>query len=28
MSEEYSFPPYGEKVEEIIKGFGGTVMEE
>ena len=28
MSEEYSFPPYGEKVQELIKEFGGTVMEE
>ena len=28
MSEEYSFPAYGEKVEELIKEFGGTVMEE
>ena len=27
MSEEYVFPPYGEKVEELIKEFGGTVME-
>jgi hypothetical protein len=28
MSEKYSFPPYPEKVEEMIKKFGGTVMEE
>ena len=28
MSEEYAFPPYVEKVEEMIKEFGGTVMEE
>ena len=28
MSEEYSFPAYAEKVEEMIKEFGGTVMEE
>ena len=28
MSEEYSFPAYAEKVEELIKEFGGTVMEE
>ena len=27
MSEEYVLPPYGEKVEELIKEFGGTVME-
>ena len=28
MSEEYSFPAYAEKVEEMVKEFGGTVMEE
>lgn len=28
MSEEYSFPPYIEKMEEQIKEFGGTIMEE
>jgi hypothetical protein len=28
MSEEYTFPPYAEKVQEAIKEFGGTVMEE
>ena len=28
MSEDYTFPPYAEKVQEAIKGFGGTVMEE
>ena len=27
MSEEYTFPPYGEKVGGLIKEFGGTVME-
>jgi hypothetical protein len=28
MSEEYTFLPYAEKVQEAIKEFGGTVMEE
>jgi len=28
MSEEYTFPLYGEKMQELIKEFGGTVMEE
>ena len=28
MDEAYAFPPYGEKVQELIKEFGGTVMEE
>ena len=28
MSEEYVFPPYGEKLQELIKEFGGTLMEE
>ena len=28
MSEEYTFPPYAEKVQEAIKEFGGAVMEE
>ncbi len=28
MGEEYSFPPYTEKVQEVLKEFGGTVMEE
>ncbi len=28
MSEEYTFPPYAEKVQEAIKEFGGTLMEE
>ena len=27
MSEEYTFAPYAEKVQEAIKAFGGTVME-
>jgi hypothetical protein len=28
MGEAYAFPPYSEKVQELIKEFGGTVMEE
>jgi len=28
MSEEYSFAPYIEKMEEALKEFGGTMMEE
>ena len=28
MSEEYTFPLYGEKLQELIKEFGGTLMEE
>ncbi|MCK5187344.1 MAG: hypothetical protein KAR43_09455 [Deltaproteobacteria bacterium] len=28
MGEAYAFPPYSEKVQELIKKFGGTVMEE
>jgi hypothetical protein len=28
MSEEYSFPPYAEKVQELLKEFGGTVIEQ
>lgn len=28
MSEGYTFPPYGEKLQEMIKEFGGTLMEE
>lgn len=27
MSEEYSFSPYSEKVKELLKEFGGTVMD-
>jgi hypothetical protein len=28
MSEQYTFPPYTEKVQGLIEEFGGTVMEE
>lgn len=28
MSEDYAFPPYSEKVQELVKEFGGTLMEE
>jgi hypothetical protein len=28
MSAEYTFPLYGEKMQELIKEFGGTLMEE
>ena len=28
MSEEYSFPPYDEKMQELLQEFGGTVLEE
>lgn len=27
MSEEYSFPPYGEEVQKVVDLFGGTKME-